>query len=65
MNIPTHDYKKLTYDFPFLLFLKNVGYTNKLIDVIFSHDKLLINIAEIYYKYYIENEDKKDFEKNI
>ena len=65
MNISTKDYKHLKNDIPFLLYLKNVGYTNKLIDVIFSHDNLLINIAEIYYEYYIENEDKKDVEKNI
>ena len=65
MNIPTHDYKKLKNDIPFLLFLKNVGYTNKLIDVIFSHDKLLINIAEIYYTYYIEEDENKKDVKNI
>ena len=65
MNTPTKDYKYLKNDIPFLLYLKNVGYTNKLIDVIFSHENLLINIAEIYYNYYIENEDKKDFEKIV
>ena len=65
MNTPTKDYKYLKNDIPFLLYLKNVGYTNKLIDVIFSHENLLINIAEIYYNYYIENEDKKDVEKII
>ena len=65
MNIPTKDYKYLKNDIPFLLYLKNVGYTNKLIDVIFNHENLLINIAEIYYNYYIENEDKKDFEKIV
>ena len=65
MNTPTKDYKYLKNDIPFLLYLKNVGYTNKLIDVIFNHENLLINIAEIYYNYYIENEDKKDFEKIV
>jgi hypothetical protein len=65
MNIPTKDYKKLKNDIPFLLYLKNVGYTNKLIDVIFNHENLLINIAEIYYKYYIEDEDKKNVEKIV
>jgi hypothetical protein len=65
MNTPTKDYKELKNDIPFLLYLKNVGYTNKLIDVIFAHDKLLINIAKIYYEYYIDNEDKKDVEKII
>ena len=43
---------KLRNNVHFLMFLNQVGYDNKTIDIIFSHEKLLKNIVETYEKIY-------------
>jgi len=48
----TKEYSELRNNVHFLMFLNQVGYDSKTVKIILSHEKLLKNIAETYYKIY-------------
>jgi hypothetical protein len=48
----TKENSELRNNVHFLMFLNQVGYDNKTVKIIFSHEKLLKNIVETYYKVY-------------